>query len=215
MPLGGGAVRWFEVEPCYVFHVGNAREDDSGRIVIDVVRYDRAAWNATWSHIGGETPRDHGVGRAASTRASTLHRWTLDPSTGTVSEDEIDDRGVEFPTINGTHVGRANRYLYTVGSTAVVKFDTRTGAAEIHHLSDSWHAGEAVFVPSTKARSEDDGWLLSIATHDDPDVPSELLVLDATDVTGKPVASVRLPRRVPAGFHGSWIPDAELEEHHP
>jgi carotenoid cleavage dioxygenase len=31
--------------------------------------------------------------------------------------------------------------------------------------------------------------------------------MDATDVSAGPVARVILPRRVPAGFHGSWIPE--------
>ena len=32
------------------------------------------------------------------------------------------------------------------------------------------------------------------------------LVLDARDVAAEPVAKVKLPRRVPFGFHGSWLP---------
>jgi carotenoid cleavage dioxygenase-like enzyme len=68
-------------------------------------------------------------------------------------------------------------------------------------------AGEAVFVPASGAdRAEDDGWLVSIITRRDGSA-SQLLVLDATDVAGEPVAAVTLPRGVPAGFHGSWIPD--------
>lgn len=35
-----------------------------------------------------------------------------------------------------------------------------------------------------------------------------LLVLDARDVAGEPVARVGLPRGVPTGFHGSWLADA-------
>ena len=35
-------------------------------------------------------------------------------------------------------------------------------------------------------------------------------MLDATDVGGRPVAAVTLPRGVPSGFHGSWIADGEL-----
>jgi carotenoid cleavage dioxygenase len=35
-------------------------------------------------------------------------------------------------------------------------------------------------------------------------------VLDATDVDGRPVAAVTLPRGVPSGFHGSWITDEEI-----
>jgi carotenoid cleavage dioxygenase len=36
---GSGGVRWFDVDPCYVFHVGNAHEDAAGRIVLDGARY--------------------------------------------------------------------------------------------------------------------------------------------------------------------------------
>ena len=36
-------------------------------------------------------------------------------------------------------------------------------------------------------------------------------MLDATDVAGPPVAAVTLPRGVPAGFHGSWIPDSAVD----
>lgn len=37
---------------------------------------------------------------------------------------------------------------------------------------------------------------------------SRLLVLDASDLSLPPVATVLLPRRVPAMIHGSWIADA-------
>jgi carotenoid cleavage dioxygenase len=33
------------------------------------------------------------------------------------------------------------------------------------------------------------------------------VVLDARDVAGPAVATVHLPRRVPFGFHGSWVAD--------
>jgi carotenoid cleavage dioxygenase len=43
-------------------------------------------------------------------------------------------------------------------------------------------------------------------THDSENV-ADLVVIDASDVTAGPVATVHLPRRVPTGFHGAWIPD--------
>ncbi|HZG90200.1 MAG TPA: carotenoid oxygenase family protein, partial [Pseudonocardia sp.] len=78
---------------------------------------------------------------------------------------------------------------------------------DAHELGPDTVAGEAVFVPAEGGTAEDDGWLLTITTRRDGSA-SQLLVLDATDVGGAPVAAVTLPRSVPAGFHGSWIPDA-------
>ncbi len=37
---------------------------------------------------------------------------------------------------------------------------------------------------------------------------SDLVVLDASDMAAEPIATVRLPRRVPFGFHGNWVADA-------
>jgi len=45
--------------------------------------------------------------------------------------------------------------------------------------------------------------------HDASTDTSYLVLLDASDMAADPVAEVHLPRRIPTGFHGSWIPDAE------
>ena len=34
---------------------------------------------------------------------------------------------------------------------------------------------------------------------------SDLVILDASDFAGQPVARIKLPHRVPYGFHGNWI----------
>ena len=36
------------------------------------------------------------------------------------------------------------------------------------------------------------------------------MILDASDFGASPVATVTLPQRVPFGFHGSWVGNAEL-----
>ncbi|WUH98698.1 carotenoid oxygenase family protein [Spirillospora sp. NBC_00431] len=51
------------------------------------------------------------------------------------------------------------------------------------------------------------GYLLTIISDVGRDA-SELLVLDARDLSAPAVAAVELPRRVPSGIHGAWIPDA-------
>ncbi|HET6257356.1 MAG TPA: carotenoid oxygenase family protein [Pseudonocardia sp.] len=215
-----GEVRWFEIDPCYVFHVGNAHEDAAGRIVLDVARYARADIVALWGPLGGAEATDP-AGPAATAAASglaRLHRFTLDPVSGAVTETPLDERGIEFPTVDDDRAGRAGRYLYAVGDAglasgdnAIIRFDAQHGTTSAHELGPDHVAGEAVFVPAAApGRAEDEGWLLSIVTRRDGSA-SELLVLDATDVAGAPVATVTLPRGVPSGFHGSWIPDAAPE----
>jgi carotenoid cleavage dioxygenase-like enzyme len=34
-------------------------------------------------------------------------------------------------------------------------------------------------------------------------------VFDAKDIEQGPIAKVRLPMRVPAGFHAAWVPEAK------
>jgi len=220
---GDGPVRWFDVDPCYVFHVGNAHEDAQGRVVLDGARYRPADFTAIWSETGGPVPEapatagptaaDPVTGPAAdpatiaaASGGARLYRWTLDPATGKATEEALDDCGVEFPTHDDSRTGHQHRYLYTVADRgAIVKYDLRSGSSSALELGAGMAPGEAVFVPAEGARAEDEGWLLSIVS-DRAGKGSELLVVNAADLSR--TASVRLPRRVPAGFHGSWIPDA-------
>ena len=202
MPRAGGAVRWIEVDPCYVFHVGNAREDSDGTIRLDAVRYRPAGFIGAWHGMGADTGAGARVRHTTESERGTLHRWTIDPAAGTVREQQLDDRDVEFPTLFDAFVGRPNRYLYTMGGPGLVKYDAQGDTATEYVAGPGDHLGEPVFVPARGTRLEDDGWLLTIATPGDGSA-SRLLVLDATDLSD--VAAVHLPRRVPAGFHGSWI----------
>ncbi|TDD81131.1 carotenoid oxygenase family protein, partial [Actinomadura rubrisoli] len=179
-------VQWFDIEPCFVFHVANAHEDPSGRIVLDAVRYTREEFTSLWGLLSRMvSPPDASapaVGRAH------LHRWTLDPATGAAAETPLDDRAVEFPTVNDDLVGRPSRHTYTVTGTeplskdtcAIVKYDA-AGATTAYDLGPDTVVGEAVFAPAADARAEDDGWLMAIATTRDGSA-SRLLVLDATDL---------------------------------
>jgi carotenoid cleavage dioxygenase-like enzyme len=64
-------------------------------------------------------------------------------------------------------------------------------------------------VPAQDATDEDAGYLLTVVSDLNADA-SKLLVLDASDLAVPPIATIHLPRRVPAMIHGSWIPDAGI-----
>jgi carotenoid cleavage dioxygenase len=210
MPRGGSDadVRWFSVKPGYVFHVGNAHEDAQGRIVLDGVYYDRASFDQVWNRLGGTSAN----GEPKAGKGGVLYRWTLDLATGGVSEAPIDDLAVEFPVVNADRVGLDHRFVYAVSNPLdhnesranVVKFDVGSGRRTGYTFESGWVPGEAIFVPAAHATSEDDGWLMSIATHVSED-RAQFIVQDASDPTLKPVATIALPRRVPFGFHGAWI----------
>lgn len=213
MPRDGGPVTWIEIGPCFVFHVGNAREDHQGRVILDAVRYAPETFRSIWEGPmrRNSTAQGHGSLVADEAKTSVLYRWRLDPVSATVSEQQLDDREIEFPSINDDNTGHHSRYLYAVSGArngGVIKYDTSTETVAEHHFTKQHHVGEAVFVPAAQSADEDAGWLISIATPIDGG-GSSLVIMDATDVAAGPVATVGLPRRVPAGFHGSWICDAE------
>jgi carotenoid cleavage dioxygenase-like enzyme len=56
---------------------------------------------------------------------------------------------------------------------------------------------------------EDEGWLIGFV-YDRTRDASDLVIFDAQRVSAGPVARIQLPRRVPQGFHGAWIPEATL-----
>lgn len=199
MPRDGdaGSIRWFEVGDCWVFHPVNAYDLPDGRVVMDVVRYD---------HLFRKEPAD-----PFDTSRPTLDRWTIDPATGRLTEERLDDRPQEFPRTDQRLVGRPYRYTYVdslVGSQfgGLYKHDVVTGRSEFVDFGRGRATTEVQFVPRTPDAAEDDGWLLSYV-YDAATDRSEVAVLHAQDLSAGPVATVGLPQRVTWGFHSNWLPD--------
>ncbi|MFL5255597.1 MAG: carotenoid oxygenase family protein [Rhodopila sp.] len=193
------AVRWFEIEPCFAFHIVNAYDADDGSTVVDVVAYPRIFEKQRKGLQGG-----HG----------RMERWTLDPARAQVKRSVISEFRQEFPRCDDRLAGRPYRYAYSIGVAfdaigpqPLYRHDLWTGAIDRHDYGPSHMPAEAVFVPRHANAAEDDGWLLAFV-YDLSDDSSTLVVLDASDPSGEAVATVWLPARVPLGFHGNWIADA-------
>jgi len=87
----------------------------------------------------------------------------------------------------------------------IVRYDLASGAVQAHRLGARDAANEPIFVPRRAGAPEGQGYLLSVVWRGDED-RSDLLVLDAENVDREPLATVKLPHRVPNGFHGNWRP---------
>ncbi|MEX2267415.1 MAG: carotenoid oxygenase family protein [Acidimicrobiia bacterium] len=205
MPRSGtdADVVWCDVEPCYVYHPMNAYDDADGNVVLDVARYPDMF----------ET-QDNGPGASTAPR---LERWLVDQGRARVTVEMLDDSGQELPRIDERQTGRVHRYGYTMEITSewavqngLRKHDLVAGKVERHDAGTGRAAGEPVFVPASPDAGEDEGWVLSVV-YDATTDSSDVLVIDATDFTAAPVATIHLRRRVPFGFHGIWVAGARLE----
>ncbi|CEL91800.1 unnamed protein product [Vitrella brassicaformis CCMP3155] len=213
---------WFETRPCYVFHTMNAYEDPENprKIVLHSCRFE---------HI--ELEFDNSASPA-------LVKWTFDLDTKEMTEELIVDNGKdtlenpveihgEFPRINDSYVGRVNRYGWFVEQDsdkgtfiAVVKLDLqqRSVAGCIDFSSSlgkppgTMTGGECVFAPNTTTitTTEDGGYLMTFL-YDTAAKESYYCVWDAATMAEAPVVKMKLPRRVPYGFHGMWVSEEQIQ----
>jgi carotenoid cleavage dioxygenase-like enzyme len=207
---GGSGVRWFEIDPCWVFHTLNAY-DDGGKVIVDLYQYPSAFdVSKFWSDHAPVTP----------------YRWTIDPAAGRVTQNGWDDRTQEFPRVDERVVSRRHRYGYSaaIGEVAragfnmngdfadqafantLFKHDLDRGTAQTHDFGRDATVGEAVFAPSAPDSAEDDGYVMAYVHNPDRGA-ADLVILASQDFTAEPVARVHLPARIPLGFHGSWLAD--------
>jgi 8'-apo-carotenoid 13,14-cleaving dioxygenase len=197
LPRQGEAdqVTWHEVDPCYVFHPMNGYEDEHGRVVLDVVRHPRMFATDILGPNEG---------------TATLDRWVIDRNKTRVHESRLDEEGQEFPRIAETLTGKPYRYGYSVALSdgfttgGLYKHDLKTSSKVYYNEGPTRFFMESVFVPRQDATTEDDGWLLAYV-HDAPTQTTDVVILEAADLSAGPTATIHLPHRVPFGFHGNWV----------
>lgn len=207
----GSDVRWFEAEPCYVYHVSNAWEEGD-EIVMDGFRVVDPCPKAD--------PRDGELARMLAFLRPTYYayRWRFNLKTGQTKEQLLDNRNAEFPTINWNYMGRKTRYSYaatlesapTLLFDGLIKYDRETNSTIEHRFGKGKYGSEAPFAPRHNPKSEDDGYSVTFVQNE-VDGTSEMLLIDAQNFAAPPVARIQLPQRVPIGFHACWITEEELK----
>ncbi len=198
----GSDIVWCDVAPCYVFHPCNAFETSDGKVIVDV------AAHATMFAESTQGP---------DSRQAAFERWTIDPVARKVERQVLDPAPQEFPRCDERRIGKPYRYAYTLplapegvalgAENFLIKHDLEAGTRETHAFGPQRFPGEFVFVPRHQGAAEDEGWLMGYVV-DMAHQTTDLVILDAQHFSGPPQASVRIPHRIPSGFHGNWVPTA-------
>jgi carotenoid cleavage dioxygenase-like enzyme len=199
-------VRWFETSPCYIYHVVNSWEDGD-EIVMDACRV-----------VQPEPGSTRGEGELARMKAflrleAQLWRWRFNLATGQTKEEQLDDRMTEWPTIHRGRMGRRTRYAYNSlvpHFEGIVKYDVETGRTQKYLWGAGRTANECPYAPRVGARDEDDGYVVSFVADANAGGAGEVVILDAKKIEAGPLARVKIPQRVPVGFHAIWIPGEQL-----
>ena len=202
LPRGGTAdgIIWCEIDPVYLFHVANAYDRADGAVVVDVCPYE--------TMFDGDTKGPNG-------KSLGLERWIIDPAARRVERATLDPTPQEFPRPDERFFGQPYRYAWSVAlptseaaellvPTSLIAHDLVTGTRAERDFGPGRLPGEFVFVPRSADAPEGDGWLMGLVIDVAADT-TDLVILDAGDITAPAVATVHLPHRIPPGFHGNWI----------
>ena len=210
IPRFGGTedIKWFETEPCYIYHTVNAWEDGE-EIVLDFCRTRQP-----------KPPSRPITGPLESVLEylrldAHYYRYRFNLRTGKSTETPLDDLNTEFPVINTQVLGQKSRYAYNIsienGYTllfdGLVKYDNETSTSDKYSFGDGRWGSEAPFAPRPGADAEDDGYLISFV-YDSNQERSEAVVLDASGMDE--VCRVIIPQRIPHGYHACWVPEERL-----
>jgi carotenoid cleavage dioxygenase-like enzyme len=142
-----------------------------------------------------------------------LVRWEADPVARSVNVTTVDDHVSEFPRHRGSLTGKPYRYSYCAQVDQLsmwwptVTHDLVTGQRSVFDHGPGRAADEPVFVGRQGSTAEDDGWPVTFI-HDGNDDSAAFVVIDAQDFERGYVARVKLPQRIPFGFHGNWVRDS-------
>jgi carotenoid cleavage dioxygenase-like enzyme len=208
-------VRWFEVDPFFMYHVVNAHESGDEVILHGCRMADPLVGDA--SNAATAVSASRTIPHLGHLRLEpVLWQWRCNLVTGAVTEGPIDDTVSEFPRINDRFMGLDITYSYsptfadrpTLAFDGLVRHNLASGATTTHHYDDGWLGNEAVFAPSSDPRrtGESDGYLVTFVTNEHTGA-SEVHVFDPTNLAAGPVTRLGIPVRVPLGYHTEWVPE--------
>ncbi|CAG7882551.1 hypothetical protein BRARA_C03527 [Brassica rapa] len=192
-------IKWIEAPECFCFHLWNAWEEPETEEVVV---------------IGScMTPPDSIFNESDENLKSVLSEIRLNLRTGESTRRPIISDGeeqvnLEAGMVNRNMLGRKTRFAYLALAepwpkvSGFAKVDLFTGEVKKYLYGGDRYGGEPLFLPGDENRAEDDGYILCFV-HDEETWKSELQIVNAVSLEVE--ATVKLPSRVPYGFHGTFI----------
>ncbi|XP_009611128.1 probable carotenoid cleavage dioxygenase 4, chloroplastic [Nicotiana tomentosiformis] len=205
-------MRWFDVPGFNIVHAINAWDEDDGDTIVMVAPNILSV--------------EHTLERMDMIHAS-VEKVKIDLKSGMVSRHPVSTRNLDFGVINPAYVGKKNKYVYAaIGDpmpkiAGIAKLDVSVAEADRREcivacrlFGEGCFGGEPFFVakdPNNSAADEDDGYVVSYV-HNEKTGESRFLVMDAKSPNLDIVTAVKLPRRVPYGFHGLFVRETDLRK---
>ncbi len=204
----GDTIRWFDAEPCYIYHIINSWEEEN-EVILDVCRMS--------TPVPSREVRQKLSGPYATMLAwlkldACYHRYRFNLETGETKEERKEDLLSEFPVINNRYGGLPSRYSYhvTLADTdvilfdALVKMDSLTGKSQKFKFPEGCYGSEMQFAPRHNSNAEDDGYLISFVTNMES-MKGEIQIFPAEDLSKGPICRLIVPQQIPPGFHSSFV----------
>ncbi len=200
--------RFLELPAQWVFHFGNAWEDEAG-----VIRFDAARAPDPMTMTDSVQAVMRGVHRNPG--HAIHYQYRIDTSSWEISETPLlEDISSEFPTIDPRV--SCNRYSQVVMLTSklnnlpdhgmldtVTRFNIDSGEMDSFQYPKHIIPEEHLFVPHKGSPLESNGWVIGTSLNYQS-ARSELRIFDARRVSDGPVATAVLPYALPLGLHGKF-----------
>lgn len=208
---------WFDSPGVNLFHFINAwDEDDTDEVVIIAPNVQAI---------------EHAMERMDLVHFS-LEKITINLRNGKIRRQPFSSKSLELAVISPSYIGKKNKYVYAsiyrvdAGEpvpkvTGIMKLDVsgsqpfdQKSVVGMRMFKEGCFGGEPFFVakdPDDPGADEDDGCLVCY-THDEMTGQSEFVVMDAKSQNLDFLATVRLPQRVPYGFHGLFVSEKDLNQ---